>query len=52
MAGVGINTECLPYDDNRLELSDEVDDFGVPKAKVTFSLKTTSSGSTGTPCAR
>ncbi|MBB3936792.1 GMC family oxidoreductase [Aureimonas phyllosphaerae] len=39
MAGVGINTECLPYDDNRLELSDEVDDFGVPKAKVAFSLK-------------
>ncbi|WP_182086678.1 GMC family oxidoreductase [Aureimonas sp. ME7] len=38
MAGVGINTECLPSDENRLELADEVDEFGVPKAKITFGL--------------
>jgi len=37
MAGVGINAECLPYDDNRLVLADEVDANGVPKARVTFS---------------
>ncbi|GGD98712.1 hypothetical protein GCM10011390_16860 [Aureimonas endophytica] len=36
MAGVGINTECLPYEGNRLELSDELDAFGMPKAKVSF----------------
>jgi choline dehydrogenase-like flavoprotein len=37
MAGVGINAECLPADGNRLELSDELDDFGMPKAIVSFS---------------
>jgi choline dehydrogenase-like flavoprotein len=37
MAGVGINAECLPYDGNRLELTDELDAHGVPKARVTFS---------------
>ncbi len=36
-AGVGINAECLPYDDNRLVLSDELDEHGVPRARVTFS---------------
>ena len=39
MSGVGINDECLPYEQNRLVLSDdpaEVDAFGVPKAVVTF----------------
>ena len=36
MAGLGINAECLPGDANRLELADEVDAFGVPKAKVSF----------------
>lgn len=35
-AGVGINAECLPYDDNRLELSDELDEHGVPRARVSF----------------
>lgn len=35
-AGVGINAECLPDDRNRLELSDEVDGNGVPKARVLF----------------
>ncbi|MGI4778554.1 MAG: GMC family oxidoreductase [Janthinobacterium lividum] len=37
MAGVGINAECLPSESNRLELSDELDAFGMPKAVVTFS---------------
>ena len=37
MAGVGINAECLPADGNRLELSDERDAFGMPKAVVSFS---------------
>jgi choline dehydrogenase-like flavoprotein len=37
MAGVGINAECLPADGNRLELSDERDAFGMPKALVHFS---------------
>ncbi len=37
MAGVGINAECLPAEHNRLELSDEVDEFGIPKAVVSFS---------------
>ncbi|PWJ61666.1 GMC oxidoreductase [Rathayibacter iranicus] len=36
-AGVGINAECLPADGNRLELTDELDEHGVPKARVTFS---------------
>ena len=37
MAGVGINAECLPYDDNRLVLADETDEHGVRKARVSFS---------------
>ena len=37
MAGVGINAECLPSEDNRLVLSDELDAFGMPKAIVSFS---------------
>ncbi len=37
MAGVGINAECLPSDANRLALSNELDEFGMPKARVTFS---------------
>ena len=37
MAGVGINAECLPAEGNRLELSNELDTFGIPKAKVNFS---------------
>ncbi|CAN5791407.1 hypothetical protein BH11PSE13_BH11PSE13_07460 [soil metagenome] len=37
MAGVGINAECLPSDGNRLELSDELDAFDMPKAIVSFS---------------
>lgn len=37
MAGIGINGECLPSDGNLLELADEVDDLGIPKARITFS---------------
>jgi choline dehydrogenase-like flavoprotein len=37
MAGVGINAECLPSEGNRLELSNEFDAFGMPKAIVSFS---------------
>ncbi len=36
VAGIGINGECLPQDGNRLDLSDELDDLGVPKARITF----------------
>lgn len=35
-AGIGINAECLPSEDNRLILSDERDDWGVPRAIVSF----------------
>ncbi|MBG6055018.1 choline dehydrogenase-like flavoprotein [Salinibacterium sp. CAN_S4] len=35
-AGIGINGECLPAENNRLVLSDEVDEWGVPRAIVTF----------------
>lgn len=37
MAGIGINGECLPADNNRLVLSDEKDEWGVPRAVITFS---------------
>jgi choline dehydrogenase-like flavoprotein len=33
---LGTEGECLPYQDNRVELSDEVDDYGVPRPLVTF----------------
>ena len=36
VAGIGINGECLPSDANRLELADETDALGVPKARVRF----------------
>ncbi len=36
-AGIGINGECLPAEDNRLVLSDEVDEWGIPRAIVAFS---------------
>jgi len=38
-AVLGTEGECLPYEDNRVELSDEVDEFGVPRPKVTFNFK-------------
>lgn len=37
MAGIGMNGECLPAEGNRLVLSDELDEWGVPRATVTFS---------------
>lgn len=37
LAGLGINGDCLPYDHNLLTLSEEVDAFGIPKARVDFS---------------
>jgi choline dehydrogenase-like flavoprotein len=33
---LGTEGECLPYDSNRVELSDEPDDLGVPRPLVTF----------------
>jgi choline dehydrogenase-like flavoprotein len=38
MAGVGINADCLPSEHNRIELSDELDAFGVPKAIASYSM--------------
>ncbi|UHD44539.1 GMC family oxidoreductase [Aureimonas altamirensis] len=37
LAGIGINGECLPSDDNRLTLSDERDDNGMAKPLIRFS---------------
>ena len=37
VAGLGINGECLPQDGNFLELSDEVDETGMPKPRIQFS---------------
>ena len=37
VAGIGINGECLPQVGNRLELSDETDESGMRKPRVTFS---------------
>jgi len=39
LAGIGINGECLPHDDNRLTLADEADGHGVPKARVDFGYR-------------
>ncbi|CAA9506060.1 MAG: Glucose-methanol-choline (GMC) oxidoreductase:NAD binding site, partial [uncultured Sphingomonadaceae bacterium] len=35
-AGINILGDCLPYDDNLLTLSDEVDDRGLPKPLIAF----------------
>ena len=35
-AVLGTEGECLAYEGNRVELSDESDEFGVPRPKVTF----------------
>jgi choline dehydrogenase-like flavoprotein len=37
IAGIGANGDCLPYERNFLELAEETDEFGVPKAKIHFS---------------
>ncbi len=36
VAGLGINGECLPQTGNRLELSDETDESGMRKPRITF----------------
>lgn len=36
MAGINILGECLPYEHNYLELSDEKDDRGLPKPRIYF----------------
>lgn len=38
--GVGINGECLPSAENALTLTGEPDEYGLPRAEVTFSLGT------------
>jgi choline dehydrogenase-like flavoprotein len=37
-APLGLLGEILPHEDNRVELADETDEFGIPVAKVSFSL--------------
>jgi choline dehydrogenase-like flavoprotein len=37
VAGMGISGDCLPYDRNYLELSDELDSRGLPKPRIHFS---------------
>ena len=39
LGGIGMNGDCLPHAGNRLTLSDEQDAFGVPKARIDFSLQ-------------
>lgn len=36
MAGIGMNGECLPAENNKLVLSDEMDEWGIPRAVVTL----------------
>ena len=35
---LGTEGECLPYEDNCVTLTDEVDEYGVPRPRVTFSF--------------
>lgn len=37
VAGINIHGECLPYEDNYLELSDEKDKLNLPKPRIFFS---------------
>jgi choline dehydrogenase-like flavoprotein len=37
-AALGLLGEILPHADNRVELAEETDQFGIPVAKVTFNL--------------
>ena len=37
-AGIGINGECLPSDQNLLTLSDEVDEVGLRRARIDFTF--------------
>lgn len=36
VAGMGISGDCLPYETNLVELSDELDDRGLPKPRIHF----------------
>lgn len=36
LAGIGMNGECLPSEQNRLTLADETDEFGLRRARVDF----------------
>ena len=36
-AGIGMNGECLPYENNALVLSREIADDGMPRAEISFS---------------
>jgi choline dehydrogenase-like flavoprotein len=36
-AGIGVNGECLPNEENRLTLVDETDEVGLRKARIDFS---------------
>lgn len=35
---LGTEGECLAYEDNRVDLTDDLDQFGVPRPKVTFNF--------------
>ena len=37
VAGINMHGECLPYDHNFLELSDELDEMNLPKPRIHFS---------------
>ena len=37
VAGINIHGECLPYDHNYVELSEEKDEMGLPKPRIFFS---------------
>ena len=37
LAGIGINGECLPYEENRLTLVDGTDEVGLRRARIDFS---------------
>ncbi|RXJ44369.1 GMC family oxidoreductase [Gelidibacter gilvus] len=37
VAGINIHGECLPYEHNYVELSDENDELGLPKPRIFFS---------------
>ena len=37
VAGINIHGECLPYDHNYVELSEEYDELGLPKPRIFFS---------------
>jgi choline dehydrogenase-like flavoprotein len=37
LAGIGVNGDCLPYEHNYLELSDETDERGMKRPRIYFS---------------